>query len=440
MNRVWVVDDMIPAHELYAGPLPTALEAALVRHLVEQAGDAWEEVSVLNLCRELCASEFDATFFTSPDAMLLALRRGATPPHAVIFDWEYPPPASDDDKKCAVLDELLSRSFTFVQVYTHLGEAGVEQKLNDLRERHAGRVLPTRMKADVTPAQLAAHIREAWTGTIAGDLADRVRDAVLAAVERSLVDMCSVPRGAIAAMTEGAVENLVELVLSKVRDEMGAGQLEALDEMIAADHDGASSAAQRRLMSVWYYLFPGDQGVRRGDLIEVDDGLGVVVTPPCDLARFPKKTGRRLTWLRCVRLDQDGVAELRRFGYKIDGIGNSIIAGHGQAGDAVIILPNVPRLTGRRDVLDDYAILCHAWQSRFCDGATGGVLKYGDIDGMQRRCSLAEPFASAVAAKVAAVISSPGTPDLSKGERLRLKQMLEQIPAPPGTAASEGEK
>ncbi len=433
MKRVWVVDDMIPAHALYAGPLPTTLEAALVRHLVEQAGDAWDEASVLNLCRELCASELDATFFTSPDAMLLALRRGATPPHAVIFDWEYP--ASNDDRNCAALDELLHRSFTFVQVYTHLGEAGVEPKLNELRERHAGRLLPTRMKADVTPAQLADHIRSAWTGTIAGDLADRVRDAVVAAVERSLVDMCSVPRGAIAAMTDGAVDNLVALVLSKVRDEIGAGRMDALDDIIAADHDGASSAAQRSLMSVWYYLFPADQDVRRGDLVEVGGGLGLVVTPPCDLARFPKKTGRRLTWLRCVRLDQVGVAELRRFGYKIDGIGNSIIANHGQAGDAIVVLPNVPRLTGRRDLLDDYAVLCHGWESRLCDGAPDGPLKYCDLGGLRRLCSLAEPFASAVAAKVAAVISSPGTPDLSKGERRRLREGLEQMPAPAGAAA-----
>jgi hypothetical protein len=430
MKRVWVVDDKIPLHELYAGPYPSFLEPSLVRHLVEHVpASAWDEDAVLELCRALCGADYEAIFFLSPDAMVRSLDLGSVPPHAVVFDWEYP--GSNDERNCAALERLLRTSFAYVQIYTHLGEAGVEPKLSELRTRYRGRLLPTRMKSEVTPTELAQQIRNAWTGTIAGELADKVRSQVFAAVERSLVDICAVGKGAISSMSHGTVENLVHVVLSKVRDEIGAVDAEALEEIVAASHSGESSDELRRLMSAWYYFFPSDSRVRRGDLVEIDGELGLVVTAPCDLVRFPKKTGRRLTWLRAVRLDADGVSTLRAAGVEVNDVGNSIIAAHGKAGEAIVLLPNVPLEAGSRESVADYVVLCHAWESRVFAGAPGGAVAYEHLEGLRRRCTLADPFASAVVARVTSVISSPGTPDLPKGELARLKQAASQRPPTP---------
>lgn len=434
MKRVWVVDDKIPVHLVYGGgaPLPLRFEAEVVRYLVEQvSGDQWEEPPVLELCRALCGEDFEATFFLTPEQMLRALDQGATPPHAVIFDWEYP--GSTDERNRAAIDRLLRGSFVYVQVYTHLGHDAVEPKVSDLRERFRGRLLVTKGKADVTPVQLRDDIRQAWTGTIAGDLADSVRREAFAAVERALIDIGGVHRNALAAMAQGAAENLLHLVLAKVRDEIGGPGFEVLNAVFGGSYSAESNPDVRRLLSVWYYYFPADDQVRRGDLIELggNGDLGLVLTPPCDLVSFPKKTGRRLTWLRTVRLDADGVKALQTAGIKIDDIGGSIIAGHGAAGDTVILLPNVPLKPGNRDGLADYAVLCHAWDNRLCKAAPGGSLLYEDIKPFFRRCTLADPFASGVIAKIMAVMSSPGTPDLPKGERARLKTALAPPPAAP---------
>jgi hypothetical protein len=423
MKRVWVVDDKIPIHELYSGPYPTRLEAGMVRHLVDSlAREVWDEPAVLDLCHALCTPEFDPSFFLSPEAMLRALADGVAPPHAVIFDWQYP--GSSDQKNLTALAQLLRNTFAYVQVYTHLGEVAVEPLLLDLRASHKGRLLPARAKASVTPAFLAQEIRAAWEGTIAGELADKVRAEVLAAVERSLIDMCGVPRGGIAALAQGRPEHLVHVVLSKVRDEIAVNGGEVLSEIVAAADEAGSSDGLRRLMSVWYYFFPSDSRVRRGDLIEIEGGMGLVVTPPCDLVKFPKKTGRRLTWLRCIRLDEGGLEMLRTAGYKFNAVGNSIIAAHGEAGEALVVLPNVPLERGSRETLADYVVLCHAWESRLVEDAPGGVATYEHLGDLKRRCTLADPFASAVVARITAVISSPGTPDLPKSELARLKAAL----------------
>jgi hypothetical protein len=175
----------------------------------------------------------------------------------------------------------------------------------------------------------------------------------------------------------------------------------------------------RRLLSVWYYYFPHDDRVRTGDLIELPSGdLGLVVTPVCDLAYFPKKTGKRLTWVQTVRLDHDGIAALNKVGIKFSRIGKSIIADH--AGDTVILLPNVPTKHGSRESTADYAVLCHAWSNQLFDKPEGGALLYKDISPYSRRCTIADPYVSGIIGKIMSVISSPGTPDLPEVERSRL--------------------
>jgi hypothetical protein len=436
MKRVWIVDDDIPVHVRYDGrPVPTRLDAAFVRDLIENVPEAdWVEPAVLNLCRALCGPDFEAVFFLSPESMLASLDQTASPPHAVIFDWQYLG-STNAERNCSVLERLLATSFAYVQVYTQLGEDAVELKLLKLRERFGGRLLPTRMKADVAPAKLAEVIRQAWSGTIAGELADNVRKVVFVAVERMLIELCAVKQGTLAAF--GDPTDLMDLVVSKVRDEMSGDGMASLTEILRVQKNTAASEDLRKLMSVWYYWFPEDDKVRRGDLIELNDGdLGLVVTPPCDLARFSKKTGSRVTWLRAVRLDSPGLERLRLAGIKFDGVGGSIVAAHSSGyGDKVAVLPNVPK-DRDRSVLEDYAVLMHAWESGLHLEREGKTelepATYSRFQGIRRRCSLSEPFTSAVIAKVSGVMSSPGTPDLPEAERARLKQTLSPTQAASG--------
>ncbi len=435
MNRIWVVDDKIPVHLLGGvGPLPLRFEADVVRYLIENVeASEWEEPRVLELCRELCGGDFSATFFTSPEPMLRALDQDAAPPHAVVFDWEYP--GSNENANRAALDRLLSGSFVYAQIYTHLGASTVEPHVGDLRDRFDGRLLPTKGKMNVTAAQLREDITQAWEGTIGGEVADKVRREAFGAVERTLIDIGAVSKDVLSAMAEGRAENLRHLVLAKVRDEIGETGFEALNAVLAGSQSAESNEAVRHLLSVWYYYFPIDNRVRRGDLIELEAGeLGFVITPSCDLVKFSKKTGSRLTWLRTVRLDAVGVTALATAGIKINEIGGSIIAKHGKAGETVILLPNVPASRGSRGSLVDYVVLCHAWENRLYNPAPGGALLYEDIIPYSRRCTLADPYASSVIAKIMSVISSPGTPELPKGEVTRLTAVVTASAAAPAAA------
>jgi hypothetical protein len=102
-------------------------------------------------------------------------------------------------------------------------------------------------------------------------------------------------------------------------------------------------------------------------------------------------------------------------------------------------LPNLPSEPGDRSKLEDHVVLCHAWNSRVCkDPPEGSELEYPAIAPLKRRCTLAEPFASAVIAKIMSVISSSGTPDLPQSERNRLDGRTKEIKA--AASASTGVK
>jgi hypothetical protein len=425
MKRVWIVDDAIPIEALYTGPYSQRLEKEMIRDLVEKHRSAWAESHVLDLCATLCSTDFESTFFRSPESVEWALDQGATPPDAVIFDWEYG--SSNPAGNIEVLERLLGNSFTYVQIYTHLGQEGVEPHITELRDKYSDRLLPTKMKKEVSAGELADSIRTAWSGTIAGPLADQIRSQVSSAVERALIDFCNIKQGAIAAMAQQAPDTFVDIVLSRIRDEIGLRAAKTLDEIVAVAPATESSPGMRRLMSIWYYYFPADEIVRRGDIIEIEGGeLGFVITPPCHLARFSGKTGTRLTWLRLTTFDESGLAALRKSGLKIKEVGGSMTAN--LAGEALTMFPNVPLRSGSRKDVGDLALISHAWLSRDFEGTVEKDVKYTDLEGITRRCTLADPFASAVVARVTSAMASQGTPDFPPGELQRLRGLVSAAP------------
>jgi len=354
---------------------------------------------------------------------------------------------SGEYRNVAALRRVLKETFAYVQVYSHLAEAALEGMLAGLRSEYPDRLLAVRGKAEVDASQLTARVDEAWKGTIAGEVADKVRDIVSSAVERCLIDMCSVRRQALASIAVAQPSNLIQIVLSKVRDEIGVSGADIFTEILKMGSGGESSPELRKLMSVWYYAFYGDDLVRRGDIIEVDGGLGLVVTPACDLAQFPKKAGCRLTWLRIVPFANGSLRELTSSGgLEFDQVGGSIVSQHGKSGEAIILLPNMPSRVGSRDPLEDNMILCHSWQTTFCETAAAGRLTYERTPSIRRRCTLAEPFVAAAIARASAVITSPAAPDIPTSERDRLRAIAAErrparvVPPLPNSAISRSDE
>lgn len=436
MQRVWVVDDAIPVHLLYKEREALRHDRDLVNTLLdERHASQWPDGAddpVRLLCREVCEGYEQCIFFTSPDHAVRALEDGAAPPHVIVYDWEYQSPV-DNNK---TIGKLLSDTFSYLQVYTHLSAKVVDAELEPLRVLHGKRLLPALTKSAVNPESLKQIVTKAWKGTIAGDLADSVRATTISAIEHALIDMGSVPKAALGAIAEGKSDNLIQMIVSRIREELGVAEVDALAEMVKSSDLPQSSDGVRRLMSLWYYWFPTDDRVRRGDIISVGGKFGLVVTPACDLAKFKKKTGRRLTWIELEPLESPSAA---LHDLDLDTCAPSLTGKYGNAGENVVILPNAPASFGSRAVLADFVLMCHAWHNAVFTSDIVGPLRYGQVE-LTRLCTVAEPFATAVISRAQSVISSPAPPNFPVAEVTRIASAIKATRTPAKAAPKVGEE
>lgn len=423
MTRVWLVDDELPYHDLV--PVPDKIERQGLEHLLTVMETWSENPAVRSLCEKLTAdAEVEITALAAPAVLTKYLETGVTPPHVVIFDWEGV--GFDPERNLDAIERVLSKTFAYVQVYTHLDVATVEPHLEPVRSKYQGRLLLAKSKHEVDADQLFATVKAEYEKTIAGDIADEARLRIRNALEEALVELCSISKASLAELAEGQPEILFSLVASKLRDGLASEGAEFIEQALAKAAAAESTVGLRRFQSVWYYYFPTDKLVRRGDIVRRSDGsFALIVSAQCDLARFRKKTAMYVTYapmLELTKATAQALKELCKFDLKK--IGNSAIASHEQFGHAFIVLPNVPDAVGSRDTLKDYVLRCHALQSQAMPRAGDSALAYTEVDELDRVCTLTESFASAVVGHLVATLSAPAMPDFPKFERERLQQLL----------------
>lgn len=423
MTRVWLVDDELPYDRLI--PVPDRVEQNGLEHLIRTVAVWSENPAVRNLCEKLTAdADVEITALAAPAVLAKYLESGITPPHVVIFDWQglgFEPALN-----VATIEKTLQSTFAYVQVYTHYDASEVEPHLAPIRPKYQGRLLPAKSKHDVDADELFVTVKAEYEKTIAGDIADEARVRIRRALEEALVELCSVSKASLAHLADGQAEVLFSLVASKLRDGLGSDGAEFIEEALTKVPAGGSTEGLRRFQSIWYYYFPTDQLVRRGDIARTPDGRTfLVISAQCDLARFPKKTAMYLTLAPMFELTKANAQALKdTCKCELRMIGGSPISSHNDFGHAFIVLPNIPEMTGRRDPLKDYFVRCHALQSLEMPRAGKGALKYSEVDGLARVCTLAEAFAAAVVGHLVATLSAAGMPDFPEFEKQRLKALL----------------
>lgn len=421
MTRVWIVEDAVPVQEL--SYVPPFITNKGVRHLLESHADAWEEREVRELCNSLSGDAYKLTVILSPGQLMSLLQSGAEPPHVVIFDWEGP--GFEDKANIEAIRRILETSFSFVQVYTHSGGAAVEPHIQGLRTQFTDRMLPARAKHDVNATELRGIVEGAWNDTIAGEFADDLRGNARSAIERVLIDLCSVKRTALAALLGRSGRGFDTLLMAKLRDEIGSQGLDRLGDVFKSGAQVEAAEELRRFQSVFYYHFPADDLVRTGDIVVRENGgYAMVLSPQCHLQRFRKKTGGRLTLIDAEELTANGIASLKDSGVSLTEVGLSMTASHGTAGYSVVVLPNVPRHANNRGSLIDIAVRTHAWTTMHVDKQGGEPLAYADVGGVDRLCTITETCCMAVVSHIAGVMASAGVPDFPAVERTRINQIL----------------
>ena len=159
MTRVWVVDDELPYDKLT--PVQARVEKAGLEYMLNTEPTWSENPAVRNLCQQLVGdANVELTALSAPAVLSKYLEAGLIPPQIVIFDWEGP--GFDPQLNVATIERTLQSTFSYLQVYTHLGVDTVEPYLAPIRQSYQGRLLPARSKQDVNPAELFATVKSEY--------------------------------------------------------------------------------------------------------------------------------------------------------------------------------------------------------------------------------------------------------------------------------------
>ena len=72
------------------------------------------------------------------------------------------------------------------------------------------------------------------------------------------------------------------------------------------------------------------------------------------------------------------------------------------------------------------AIRTHAWTTRQVDKGESVPLRYADVQGVNRLCTITETWCAAIVSHIVGVMASAGMPDFPGFEKNRINQILSQ--------------
>lgn len=359
---------------------------------------------------------------------------------------EYPRGKAQTDAKqlMGVMVDRLNRSLS----------ARLASRIRRLSSTAVENVL---VKIDDLPLNVAVRLMVGKTEEPPSDtelvelLSVKVGDAVKSAPDLTeAVGRYATAKGVPSDRVPRFVEEMVDLLAANVRERIQyEGWLyEAIRlawENVDPDrNDGDDDRIEktvREFFAFRLYDQPGDGLVRTGDIVLWSSGevpsqddlpdLYLVLTPPCDLARFWKRTRGVLTLARIHPTTQEkGMKRLGCYGNpkKLrDHIGGSITARQNP-----VWLPSVPITQDKRG---DYVLFVYEIDHLECD-SSGSVqthftrpLTYERLEELgvklERKCRVSEPFLGGIMAELRNQLFRSGVPDFPDEEKKRLKGLFD---------------
>lgn len=466
--NIWLIDDSIPIvflgeDGLHISDNALPIRSDFLRMLVNGSDENWSEPNVKELVEEILRDEeIIPTGFLHPTACLKYLKLGGVPPDLVIFDWEY---TSGADQEHEVwLREILESGFTFIQIYTHKSPDEIEEQIKSIQEEFTPQLLGVSSKT-IQPNDLITTIKGTIDGTLAGEIISQIKKVTSEAIGRALREFAQIDKQ-ILTNSENDVGKSQELLAHLLEREIGVSGEDTDDSILGAvalsgacvlgetirDSQGirncitaiieAAPSVQstdnqnfyRQFQSYQIYTKHKTDRVIRGDIVQFDDEtVGLIITPPCNLARFAKKTRNTLTYIPMYECNSEGWAELANGHttpagneYRWNGndkMKNSMCDPWRIGSEGIFVLSSVP--FGKNNIpFKDYFILSSRIEYKKIGISVSESLLYSQLKtqfGIDRLGTLSDSYLNSLLWAVGQALFSPGTKDYMTAEQNRLQ-------------------
>lgn len=491
---VWIIDDSILVNSDIEGDDSVAGKRPIDRGTLKSllSVEGWTDQSVHALCDELLSKANNVMAFRQPDAAIKYLKEGARLPDVIVYDLVYAS-SSKDKSSLADLEYILSHCLCTVQVYTQEPAEEYNVELGLLREKYLSRFAEPKPKT-ITAEALADLIGKHLQTSFSAHLANAVRLSSAKAIEEVLVKIDNLPLDYAVKLLTGnekpedlelldllgikvgealesnkelndavgqyftgkgldpeavnkVVGEIVALLVSHTREYVSEGGLlkiirDASEISVAKENalpQEKSDQVIRDFFAFRLFSHPKDDLVRTGDIMASTaehvapsdfPTLYLVLTPPCDLEKFWKKTRGVLTLAKMHPLTNEGTQEVKNYGNPNFEMGESITARH------PLVIPWVP--LGSSSNMD-YVLFAYEISFMYFEDAAlakagktnkqvDRPLFYENLQGkVARKCRLSEPFLTGILSQIQDILFRSGIPNYPHEEKNRLQNMFKPV-------------
>ena len=461
---VCIIDNDIPAAGSQAQSLgikdSDLLNASNLQLLLSQ--ETWTDEVIKNLTQTLLdqkdadgiSPKWEVYGFTNPSFYINSIDNGFFRSDLVVFDWEYPGAAagSGTDSE-SILKEILDRTFSLVFIFskadkkTEIDVILAKPEFQEYKERLAY-LDKTVAGVDQTNV-LLQKAEEMYNNNFSFRFASVLRKKAVQTMDKILSDMGRASLNDIknhVVVGDGGKKDFIDFLAERFRTAIAGKDIYDLVDQIAEPATGSPAQDESVAAKVWscrlyFYRETGDDLVRRGDVVKVDDKFHLVLSADCDLGYFWKKNLGIINTVALHELCQTN-SDLKDWltlcvrPEKISGKVSSLLGRIGELSEGPFVLPFVP-INGEtknfiaipKDFISTRVTLPSDWNVFTDRQKKEDPMKYSYWPNAERVCTISEPFLTPVIQHILNVMGGNGVPDYPEHMTEILKKILDDFAA-----------
>jgi hypothetical protein len=469
---VCIIDNDLPASGQEAQALGITdiglLNASNLQLLIQR--ETWQDQVIKNLTATLLGQKeedgvspkWDVFGFTHPSFYINAINDGFFRSDLVIFDWEYPGAQNATATNSeSILKEILDRTFCLIFIFS---KADKKDEIDAILSKPEFQEYKERLlyldKAVENVDQTNTLLQKAdemYGSNFSFKFASVLRRRSVQCADQILSDMGRASLNDVKnllAVGEGGKKDFIDFLAERFRTSIAGPNVYDLVDQIPAPAQNAPPVDASTAAKVWSYRLyfgqeTGDELVRRGDIVQVNDIFVLVMSADCDLGYFWKKNLGIINAVTLHELSQTNATlkELLTLCVKPEALSKpaigSLLGQVGELSEGPFVLPFVP-FDGKlknfiaipKDLSSIRISTPATWTTLTHKQKKTHPMKYTYWPDAKRICTVSEPFLTPVIQHVLSTMGGTGVPDYPEPMKDILKKILDEFSAAPAAAVA----
>lgn len=453
---ICVIDDEIPAAGVEGIRDTELLNSSNLSYLMLQEEKPWTDSILRNLIQTLLEEKgedgtavWDVYGYTNPSFYINMLDHGTFRPNIVTFDWDYPGSGPTTNSEL-LLKDILDRTFSLVFIFS---KADKLPEINAVLEKPEFKVYKERVfyldkavDGDDQTSTLLKAAKERYDGNFSFRFANTFRIKAAQTVDRILSDMGKASLNDMRnhlLVGESSNKDFIDFITERFRSSIALSDIYDTFNQIPEVSQGGGCLDEGTIKNIWSYRLyfretSGDDLVRCGDIIKINNDYHIVLSADCDLSRFWKKNFGVINLVDLFQLDKTNVVLKEHLtlcltpGQVYSSGPNNILGQIGDLPEGPFVLPFVPvgndivSFIGFPKEIRSQSIIPESdtWNKLSRNDKAKQALRYSFFSGTEKICSISEPFLARLVQHILATISGNGVPDYPPSIKDVIKKIL----------------